>query len=202
MKTNPLDSIDTFYVDAQALLPLLQKYKKPWDWIARQIKNGNLIRIKNGLYCIAKREIEKSQLANVLYGPSYVSLHWALSFYGFIPERVEVVTSVTTRRNKEYSTPLGRFSYSYLNRDRYCIAFNLTEKPFPFLIATPEKAIIDFLHFYCDVSTKKDLLDQLFESYRMEIDDINNLDKRVLKAIALQYRSPIVDLFIKSLELL
>lgn len=200
MEINPLESLDTSYVDAQTLLSLLKAYKKPWDWIARQVKGGGLIRVKNGLYCIANRELIKPQLANILYGPSYVSLQWALSFYGLIPERVATFTSMTTRRNKEYRTPVGTFTYSYLNRDRYCISFTITDDHF--LIATPEKAVVDFIHFFCESTTKKDLLNELFESYRMSSEDIKNLDLDLLRQIALQYRSSIIHLFVKSLELL
>jgi hypothetical protein len=48
-------------------------------------------------------------IANHLYGPSYVSLDYALGHYGLIPEAVRQITSVTTRRGKTYDTPLGRF---------------------------------------------------------------------------------------------
>lgn len=200
MEPNPLDSIETPYVDAQTLLSLLQAYKKPWDWIARQVKTGKLIRVKNGLYCIAKRELLKPQLANILYGPSYLSLQWALSFYGLIPERAATLTSVTTRRNKEYRTPVGTFTYSYLNQDRYCVSFKITDDHF--LIATPEKAVIDFIHFFCEADTQEDLLNELFESYRMSAEDLKNLDRSLLNEIASQYRSPMIHRFIKSLELL
>ncbi|MBQ9398373.1 MAG: hypothetical protein IJU08_07755 [Bacteroidales bacterium] len=48
-----------------------------------------------------------------LYGPSYVSLHWALRWYGLIPERVETVTSVTTRHTREFENSLDIWSKDY-----------------------------------------------------------------------------------------
>ena len=77
------------------------------------VKNEELIRLKNGFYLIADKIrqgpntiIPYEQVANLLYGPSYVSLEWALSFYGMIPERVHTITSMTLGRNKEYHTPI------------------------------------------------------------------------------------------------
>src|SRR5690348_11827407 len=109
-----LESIETPYVDAQTLLNLLADYRKPREAISRMIKNKELIRLRNGFYLIQSKIkngsnsfIPYEQVANLLYGPSYVSLEWALSFYGMIPERVLTVTSMTLGRNKEYSTSVG-----------------------------------------------------------------------------------------------
>ncbi|MBS0656081.1 MAG: hypothetical protein JSR46_09905, partial [Verrucomicrobia bacterium] len=114
---NILRQIDTAYVDSQTLLTLLNDYKKPREAILRMVKNEELVRLKNGVYLISekiklgqKTVIPFEQLANFLYGPSYVSMEWALSFYGMIPERVHTVTSMTLGRNKEYHTPIGDFS--------------------------------------------------------------------------------------------
>ena len=92
------------------------------------------------------------QIANFLYGPSYVSMEWALSFYGMIPERVYTVTSMTLGRNKQYHTPIGDFSYFTLPARYYPVG--ITQKKSPdfvggFLIATPEKALADLVFKTC-----------------------------------------------------
>jgi len=99
-----LKKIVTPYVDAQILLCLSGTYKEPRERINRLSKKGDLIRLKNGFYLIADRiaqGLPYEQIANLLYGPSYVSLEWALSFYGMIPERVHTVTSMCLGRAKE-----------------------------------------------------------------------------------------------------
>src|ERR1700722_18741022 len=109
-----LKSIETPYVDAQTLLSLLGDYSKPRECILRMVKGGEIIRLKNGFYLIHDKIqqgptnlIPYEQVANLLYGPSYVSLEWALSFYGMIPERVYAVTSMTLGRTKSYHTSVG-----------------------------------------------------------------------------------------------
>jgi hypothetical protein len=65
--------------------------------------------------------VEPMEIANPLYGPSYISLEYALSYYGLIPERVESITSVTTKRSKKFITPLGSFSYEHIPLKAYPI---------------------------------------------------------------------------------
>lgn len=197
------DNFKTPYVHAQTLLALLGDYQNPRDWISRQTKSGHLVRLKNGLFVIAKRDYLLPQLANILYGPSYVSLQWALSFYGLIPERAMTVTSVTTRRNKNYQTPLGQFTYHHLNQERYCLSFHLVEDKDPakkFLIATPEKALVDFVHFYCASKKVDGLLEELISSHRFSPEDLRNLDLKLVANIDSAYHSSSVNALNRALK--
>lgn len=192
-----LKSIKTPYVDAQTLLILFSDYSKPRDRILRMVKNGELIRLKNGFYLIADRIQEESstvipyeQVANLLYGPSYVSLEWALSFYGMIPERVLTITSMTLGRDKEFSTPIGNFTYQKLSSKSYSLG--VTQKQTTdfiggFLIATPEKALVDLVFTTCRGLDKEELKKDLLESRRMDPAIFHQLDKKLLEEIAKSY---------------
>jgi predicted transcriptional regulator of viral defense system len=141
-------TIEQDIFDYQALTGALSGYRKPRDKITKLLANGAIIRIKKGLYCFGedfrKKPISREYLANLIYGPSYISLDYALSYHGFIPERVEVVTSVTTRRSRDFSTPFGIFSYRMLTDNRYTVGVVIEQSgKASFLIATPEKALID-----------------------------------------------------------
>jgi hypothetical protein len=189
-----LRQFQTPYLEARNLLPLLADYANPRDWIARMVKKGELIRLKNGFFLIAER-IESSpvpfeEIANLLYGPSYVSLEWALSQYGLIPEGVYVVTSVTVCQAKTFSTPIGSFDYLYLNSSRYAIGIDQKENPSGrYLIATPEKALADLIHFKSRNLKKEDLLIDLIEGRRIEEESLRNLNKKHLSEIAAMYHS-------------
>lgn len=194
-----LDQIKTPYVDAQTLLSLLVGYQNPRDVLSRMVKKGELIRLKNGFYLIAAKDptasIERpyEQIANLMYGPSYVSLEWALSFYGMIPEGVRVVTSVTTGSRKEFTTPLGTFSYQHLNHQRYAIGIGRQSGATGgFLIATPEKALADHVYFSCRTLDEEELLEDLVESKRIEECHLRALSRRGLEQIAKSYNSPAV----------
>jgi predicted transcriptional regulator of viral defense system len=196
-----LDPIETPYVDCQTLLAHLSDYANPRDWIARMVRRGELWRIKNGFFLISSRfrrertEYPYEQIANLLYGPSYVSLEWALSFYHFIPERVATITSVTTGSSKEFDTPIGCFTYRHLSHSRYSVGIdhkNISGQIGGFLIATPEKALADWVYFTCDGMAEQELEVDLFEAKRIEKSMVQSLNKDQLEAISQQYGSTIV----------
>lgn len=196
---NILKLVETPYIDAQTLLKLLADYKKPREAILRMVKNEELIRLKNGFYLInekithgSAKIIPLEQVANLLYGPSYVSMEWALSFYGMIPERVHTITSMTLGRNKEYHTSVGDFSYFTLSSESYSIG--ITQKKSPdfiggFLIASPEKALADMVFKTCKNLDKDQLKDELLESKRIDRECFHKLNKDLLDAIAKSYRA-------------
>jgi len=204
-----LDLIETPYVDAQTLLAHLTDYQNPRDWIARMVKKGELIRIKNGFYLIASRfmrgkvQYPYEQISNLLYGPSYISMEWAMSFYSFIPERVSVITSVTTGKNKEFYSPIGTFSYLHLNFARYSVG--ITRKTIinhlgGFLIASPEKALSDWVFFTCKDLNKKELLTDLVESKRIEKENLQSLNQDLLIEISRNYRSNTIQTLVEVIK--
>lgn len=77
-------------------------------------KKGYITKLIKGCYIFNSIEMEEAvlfQIANVLAGPSYVSLESALSHYHFIPEQSFSITSVTTLKTNHYETPKGSFLY-------------------------------------------------------------------------------------------
>jgi hypothetical protein len=138
-------------IDYQFLLSALSEYARPRDKITGWLKSGDLIRVKKGLYVFGKHialtPYSPEILANLIYGPSAISLSYALAFYGLIPERVTTITSITNKRNKSFSTPIGQFTYQYLSPAKYPVGIELSkEGNHYFLIASPEKALCDHIH--------------------------------------------------------
>src|SRR5689334_21193947 len=83
--------------DYQILMDVLRAYDRPRDKIRAFLKKKSIVRIKKGLYIfgetLARNPPSREILANLIYGPSYISLDYALHYHGLIPERVESVTS-------------------------------------------------------------------------------------------------------------
>lgn len=198
---------ETAYIEIQNLIPLLSDYANPHDFIARLVKKGELIRLKNGFFVIAEK-IEKApvpyeQIANLLYGPSYLSFEWALSYYGMIPEGVYVVTSASATKTKEFKTPLGTFDYFYLSQSRYSIGIDQKENNSgSFLIATPEKALADLVQFKSKGLEGRDLLIDLVEGRRIDESVLKELNRKHLLEIAESYHSQTVMKLIQVLGLL
>lgn len=190
---NPFRQITTPYIEASTLLTLLGNYKQPREWISRKVKSKELIRIKNGFYLIRDKvesNVFYEQIANFLYGPSYLSLEWALSFYGMIPERVHTITSMTMGRDKEFYTELGTFTYKHLSSESYPLGILQKQNSIGgFLIASPEKALVDLVHVTCKGLNKKQLLIELLESKRIDREILQNLNKELINAIIPFYSS-------------
>ena len=63
---------------------------------------------------MADAQVDESylfMLANRIYEPSYISRESALAYYLIIPESVLGVTSVSSRKTRQFDSQWGRFSY-------------------------------------------------------------------------------------------
>lgn len=186
-------------IDYQSLIIYLNNYARPREKISNWLSSGDLIRVKKGLYVfgrnIALEYYPIESVANLMYGPSAISLNYALSYYGLIPERTESITSITTKRNKAYDTSLGKFRYYHVNFSRYSIGLQLNqENPnYPFLIASPEKALVDQM-FHQDIQfvNTADCANYLFEDLRIDISRLRTFDLDLIREISLVYKNKVV----------
>jgi hypothetical protein len=183
--------------DYQALMGALADYSRPRDKVTELLARGIIIRVKKGLYVFGEKwrrqPYSREILANLLYGPSCVSLDYALHYHGLIPERVESITSVTPKRARNFSTPLGMFSYSNVPSAGFPVGLGRVELEDgrAFLIATPEKALTDKLREGrgLGLSTQKECLSYLLEDLRIDEAALRGLDAGLLDELARHYRS-------------
>jgi len=111
------------------------------------VKKESLERIIKGIYKLKETEIkEEFLLASYLNQNSYISLESALSFYGMIPEYSYSITSVTTKKTKKFTTNYGVFSYRKIKSDLFFGFKLITGDHYLYQIATPEKALFDFIY--------------------------------------------------------
>lgn len=134
--------------DYPALMAALSNFASSHDKITSLLRKGVIVRVKKGLYVFGEyyrlRPYSRELLANLVYGPSFLSLDYALSYHGLIPERVEQLTSVTTGRAKEFKTPVGTFLYRPTPTGSFHWGMNLLEGgEVSFLMASPERALAD-----------------------------------------------------------
>jgi hypothetical protein len=183
--------------DYQVLMTCLKGYSHPRDKITDLMKKGQIVRVKKGLYIFGheyrRRPYSREILANLIYGPSYISLEYALSYHGLIPERVESLTSVTTGLSRSFSTPVGLFTYHMLPLSSFQTGMTRIELDDggAFLIATPEKALVDkiFIENGADMRTLKGLEEYLFENLRIDVDLLGRLDFSQTLSLAERYPS-------------
>ncbi len=187
------NSIRTEEFDYIFLKNALKKYKNPRVKINELLKKKNIIRVKKGLYVfgpeLSREPYSKETLANLIYGPSYISLEYALSFYGLIPERIETVTSITNKRIKYFNTPIGNFSYKYINPAIYSYGITLYQinEYHNILIASKEKALSDLLYFYDKINDEIEMQEYLFGNLRIEVSELSKLNVNKIRQFAKLY---------------
>ncbi len=183
--------------DYQTLLDSLHGYAQPRMKISAMLAKGDIVRVKKGLYILGeslrRRPFCRELLANLIYGPSYVSLEYALHYHGLIPERAETLTSVTCGRSRIFDTPVGTFSYRMIPLEAFRTGMDRVELDDgrSFLIAVPEKALADQIvaDRGAGITTQKELLESLLSSLRIDPNMLRELDPARLAEIAQHYRS-------------
>ena len=183
--------------DYQALLDSLKGYERPRDKITSLLRQGVIIRVKKGIYVFgpkhARRPFSREILANMIYGPSCVSLEYALHYHGLIPERAEAVTSVTSGRARRFSTPVGMFIYRQVPQAVYPVGIDQVqlEGGRSFLMAVPEKALADKIHDDrgTGIRNQGDMRRYLLQNLRIDAESLATLRKETLSILAERYRS-------------
>ncbi|MDR1201589.1 MAG: hypothetical protein LBL58_08175 [Tannerellaceae bacterium] len=184
-----LEQFGIIPIDSATLTTVLNGYKSPNDKISSMEKSGDLIRLKKGLFIVSSKvsnqNISRELVANHLYGPSYVSLESALSFYGLIPEKVYAVRSVTTRLSKEYVTPLGNYEYVTVSEDYFPIGIRqeIVNNRYAYLIATPEKAICDMIATTRNLRLRsvRAMQEYIEEDLRIDLSSTESFDTGIIR---------------------
>ena len=169
-------------------------------------KKGWLISLKRGVYLLNKDnrkvDIDNNVVANILYEPSYLSLEYALNFYGIIPEAVSDMTSVTTLKTMRFSNELGNFIYQKIKPEAFRGFKKMGEGKNSFFIAEAEKAVVDFLYlnlsqFTINVESSQAVNEILEQSYRFQ--NIEELDTKRLLELAKLFKTKKLTRVVKDL---
>jgi predicted transcriptional regulator of viral defense system len=179
------DLLQNIPINSAVLKALLSNLKYPKNKISDLEKSGVFIRLKKDLYVRKKADISKELIANHLYGVSYVSLETALAYYGMIPERVYAVRSMTTKRSKTFTTPLGNFEYKTVSADYFRIGLRqeIIENQYAFLIAEPTKAVCDMIVSTPNLRLQsvKAIQNYLTEDLRIDFEVLKNMDAEIIR---------------------
>jgi phage terminase large subunit-like protein len=180
-----LDSLTNEF-DYNLLKYSLHAYKHPRVKINQLLKSMQIERVKKGIYVKGADSYSVLVLANMIYGPSYISQDYALSLYSLIPERVAVVTSMTTGRKKYFETPCGVFTYEHLTPDIYIQGLRRVELDAgrAYIIATPEKALVDRLWKVKALNTERQFEEYLEHDMRFDFSSRGQINFSRLKELA------------------
>jgi len=171
--------------------------------VKRAIAAGEITHIRRGLYCLApkyrRHGISRNVIANLIYGPSYVSMETALAVHGWIPEAVHSVMSVSSGRAKSFETPLGYFDYVQVGQNPLLAAVErIQDGPSTyFLVAKPLKAMADYVAARC-MDWRG--IEPLEESLRIERDNLDSLTSEDFNELEGVYKSRRARNFLEGLR--
>ncbi len=113
--------------------------------LARLAAAGHLLRLRHGVWTFPGK-LDPLALASHLTAPfpSYVSLQSALYYHGLISQIPSVTYAVSVGRTRLFRTPMGTVSVHHLQPE-FFFGFEVME-PSGTAVATPEKALLDFLY--------------------------------------------------------
>lgn len=178
------------------------KYSNKDTKLSREVRNKKLFKIINGLY-ETNSNTPGYLLAGSIYGPSYISFEYALSFYGLIPERVTTITSATfnKKKKKQYNTDFGFFTYRDVPLLVYPEEIILKEENgYSYQIATPEKALCDKLYIISPLNNYSNLENILFNDLRIDKEEFDKLDNNKIEILSKLYHSTNIELLARYIR--
>jgi len=186
-------------------LDLKEKYKNYTDVngkTKRDIDKGILFPLVRGIY-ETNSNTDGFLLASYIYGPSYLSFEYALSFHNIIPERVVVYTNATfnKRKSKSYQNHFGLFTYRDIPKDAFPFMVKVYEEDsYAYFIASPEKALCDLLYIKKPVLSIRELKMLLFEDLRISKDMFDQLNFEDILFLSSKYMSNNIKYLKKYIE--
>jgi predicted transcriptional regulator of viral defense system len=165
------------------------EYKRPLDKISYMVQKGELTPLARGFYAFAdhphKNLFINYNIANTIYGVSYLSTYTALDYYGLIADRVYSYTSMTLKRSKEINNARGLFIYRTLSEAVFSIGIKSIQgnDVCTFLIASPEKALCDLIWTTprLPITSLRDMIYFLEEDIRFDMDFFSRADVSIFE---------------------
>lgn len=186
-------------------LNLKEMYKDYTDVngkIKRDIDKGILFPLVRGIY-ETNALVDGFLLASYIYGPSYLSFEYALSFHNIIPERVVIYTNATfnKRKSKSYHNHFGLFTYRDVPSAAFPFSVNVYEENgYAYVMASPEKALCDLLYIKKPVTSIKELKMVLFEDLRINKESFDHLKFEEIRFLSDKYKSNNIKYLRKFIE--
>lgn len=170
--------------------------------IKREIDKGHLFPLVSGIY-ETNASIDGFVLSSYIYGPSYLSFEFALSFHQMIPERVIVYTNATfnKRKMKSYQNHFGNYTYRDVPKKAFPWMVQAYEvQDYVYFIASPEKALCDLLYTKKPVTSVKALKMLLFEDLRINKEVFHQLSVQDIMFLSTKYLSNNIKYLKKYIE--
>lgn len=152
--------------------------------IARWLKTGDIITLKNGIYTtrIAYEEYSKLEgyrefISSILRRSSYVSLETILNRYDMLSEISPITTCITNKVGRVYNNKLGGFRYRNIKEELFCgFETRLFANKYTYYVASKSKALFDFLYYRAKLLPQNLEDFKIVEEFRMNLEGMSKKD--------------------------
>ena len=137
-------------------LKKLKKYKHNEsysNYFKREVKKGNLIKVKRNYY--AKPDDSIYKISSGIIYPSYISLFSALRYYNFTEQIPNIVQVVCTKQKKEIKFNHYKIKFIKVN-PKWMFGIKREDN---ILIVTQEKLILDALKFQNEMGNFDEIIE-------------------------------------------
>lgn len=173
--------------------------------VYRAMSAGELIRLRRGFYILCSKYRSQKpvsfHLANQMVEESYVSFESALSFHGWIPESVPVVSSaVRSSRSRILETELGRFEYVHVplgKRDFLALVERVDAGVQSFLVASALRALADMVY---ERKLQWTGIEFITENLRVDEYELKTLERKNIELVISVFKSNLVRNYMRKLE--
>lgn len=181
--------------------------QRRYHLVNRALRAGELIRLRRGLYVLAKKfrsaPCHPFALAQMIEPGSYVSVESALSYHGWIPEAVYTTTSIVPgRKSREYRhEQFGWFTFNPLAIQSGCFLDSVQRQQANkqvFLLASPLRAFLDLV---CLKKVDWQGMAWIEQGLRIDTEVWNTVTGAQLGELKMVYKHGRVRRFITELEI-
>lgn len=174
--------------------------------VNKALKKDEIVKIRRGLYILSdkyrQKKLSKFYIASRIVPHSYISLESAMSYHGWIPEHVNVTTSIiAVGRTKKFITPYGEFDFnqSPINEYEFLTGVNRIEdvEDEPFFLASPLRALADYVYIK-NISWQN--ITYLTDGLRIDLEHLTRLNKHDFVEVKRVYSSKRVLHFLDCLK--
>ncbi len=207
MNTKLIQKISRLPVITKANLRLLQDNKDTsFDYNIRMwIKNGLLIKLKNGLYTTryfleAEKDVQKfsEYVSSLLIRPSYLSREYVMQKYNMLTDVTYGYTAITSKGTETIINRLGNYYYSYIKSTLFIGYKREGYNGHHYYVASPAKALFDCLYF------KKRLManinEKIVSELRFNLEELTHKDYEEFEGYLAIARSVKMDRIYKAVR--
>lgn len=177
-------------------------YKDIYGKIKRDVESNILFPVVKGIY-ETNEHTSGHLLSAYIYGPSYLSFEYALSYHNLIPEKVVNYTNATFNKNKRksYHNKFGTYLYRNVPNEAYPYFVKaFTNETYSYFIASPEKALCDMLYILPPTRSMKEFRELLFLDLRINEVAFKELNLDDILFLNEKYKSTNVRRLVKLIE--